>query len=291
MNEGFAGIGTSTAKVVELYYPENQRIIDDPIAYELLPFWWKVLVRMVFLPGLRNVVLALREKRMPGSLGGFLCRGRYIDDVLKSYLSKGTEQVVILGAGFDSRAYRIEGIDRAQVFEIDLPGASKVKRSRVEKVLGNVPDNVALIGLDFEQQSLEEVVQVAGYQKEKKTFFIWEGVTQYLTPEAVDNSLNFVSQYSGTGSAVVFTYVRKGIIDGTDRPEWLEKFLPLAKKLGSPWLFGLESAELEQFLHKRGLRLIGDVGTDDYKQRYLDPIGRKLSIFEGERAALAEVIK
>ena len=83
MNEGFAGVGTSTARVLEMYYPEEKRLINDHIAYKLLPIGWRVLVRLLFLPGLRSLVLSLRERRMPGSLGGFLCRGRYIDDVLK----------------------------------------------------------------------------------------------------------------------------------------------------------------------------------------------------------------
>ncbi len=235
------------------------------------------------------MVLALRERRMPGSLGGFLCRGRYIDDVLKTSLEEGIEQLVILGAGFDSRAYRIEGIDQVQVYEVDLPGAKNLKQIRVEIVLGAVPENVALVGMNFEHQKLDEVLPTAGFQKGERTLFIWEGVTQYLTAEAVDNTLEFVTRYSGVGSAIVFTWVRRGIIDGTDCPEWLERFLPLARRLGSPWLFGLKAAELEQFLADRGLRLIDDVGAPEYQHLYLDPIDRKLSVFEGERVAYAEV--
>ena len=291
IGEGFAGIGTSTARAIEMYFPKQERLIDDPVAYKLLPAGWKILVRLLFLPGLRHMVLALRERRMPGSLGGFLCRGRYMDDVLEQYLADGGDQVVILGAGFDTRAYRIPGIAHAQVYEIDLPGAQRVKQKRVQKVFGTVPSNVALIGMNFEDQNLENVLEDAGYQREKKTLFIWEGVTQYLTPEAIDDTLNFVSQASGPGSEIVFSWVRRGIIDGTDRPEWLKSFLPLAKKLGSPWLFGLESNELEQFLAARGLTLLEDVGTTDYQERYLSPMARKLDVFEGERVALAKVLK
>ena len=86
---------------------------------------------MQFLPGLRNLVLTLRENRMPGSLGGFLCRGRYIDDVLKKLLVEGLDQVVLLGAGFDSRAYRIAGIEQVHVYEVDLPEARKLKKRTV----------------------------------------------------------------------------------------------------------------------------------------------------------------
>lgn len=290
ISEGFAGVGTSTARVVDQYFPENKRVINDPFAYKLLPLGWRVLVRLLFLPGLRSLVLLLREKRMPGSLGGFLCRARYIDDVLEKALEAGMDQVVILGAGFDSRAYRIPGVDQVQVYEVDLPGARRLKKKRVEKVLGSVPENVTLVGMDFENQELDEVMSSAGFQKGKRTFFIWEGVTQYLTPEAVDNTLEFVLKVSGEGSGIIFTWVRQGIIDGSDCPEWLERFLPLAKRLGSPWLFGLESDQLAHFLVARGFKLIDDVGAAEYQELYLNKIDRELNVFEGERVAYAEVV-
>lgn len=289
IGEDFAGIGTSTARVLDMYYPEDKRLINDPVAYKLLPFGWKVLVRLLFLPGLRSLVLALRERRMPGSLGGFLCRGRYIDDVLKKSLQVGIDQLVILGAGFDSRAYRIPSIEQVQVFEVDLPGAQNLKQKRVEKVLGAVPENVTLIGMNFEHQKLGEMLNAAGFQKGKRTLFIWEGVTQYLTGKAVNDTLEFVSQSSGDGSSIVFSWVRRGIIDGTDCPDWLKRFLPLARRLGSPWLFGLESDELEQYLEDRGLELVEDVGTAEYQELYLKALDRKLSVFEGERVAFAKV--
>ena len=288
-SESFAGVATSTARVLELYYPKDKRLFDDPFALKLLPFWWRVLVRLLYLPGLRSAVLSLRERRMPGSLGALLCRVRYIDDVLKRSLEEGLEQLVILGAGFDSRAYRIAGIDQVQVFEVDLPGTRELKRIRVEQVLGAGPENVTLVGMDFDRQNLDDVLKGAGFQEGKRTLFIWEGVTQYLTAEAVNNTLEFVSGASGGGSAIVFTYVRRGIIDGTDCPEWFRRFQVFARRVGSPLIFGLNPDELGQYLADRGLRLIDDVGAADYQDLYLKPIGREMSVFEGERVAFAVV--
>lgn len=108
---------------------------------------------------------------------------------------------------------------------------------------------------------------------------------------AVDDTLAFVARSSNPGSRIVFSRVRQGIIDGTDRPAWMERFLPLAEKLGSPWLFGIGGNELAQFLAERGYQLIEDVGTAEYQRRYLNPAGRELSVFEGERVATAEVME
>jgi methyltransferase (TIGR00027 family) len=291
VGESFAGVATSATRVIELYYPEDQRLFDDPFALKLLPFGWRLVFRLAFLPGLRGQVLAMRERRMPGSLGGILCRTRYIDDVLKRSLAEGIDQVVILGAGFDSRPYRIAGMDRVRVFEVDLPGTAKLKKTRLEKVLGAVPENVTLVGLDFDRQNLGDSLSAAGFQKGKRTLFIWEGVTQYISAEAVDSTLRFVSAVSGVGSAIVFTYVRRGIIDGTDRPEWMGSMLSFASKVGSPMIFGLDQAELAPYLADRGLELQEDVGTADYQERYLEPIGRSLNVFDGERAAYAQVTR
>jgi len=289
IGESFAGVATSATRVIELYCPEEKRLFDDPLSLKLLPFGWQVFLRLVYLPGLRSAVLSLRERRMPGTLGAILCRTRYIDDVLKKSLEEGIEQLVILGAGFDSRAYRIAGMDQVQVFEIDLPGLRSLKQIRVEKVLGAVPENVTLLGMNFDQQSLDDVLKAAGFQKGKKTLFIWEGVTQYITAEAVNHTLEFVSGVSGVESAIIFTYVRRGIIDGTDRPEWFQPFLSFASRVGSPFLFGLEQAEMDQYLSNRGLKLIEDVGAAEYQELYLKPLGREMNVFDGERVVFARV--
>ena len=287
--ESFAGVATAATRVIELYTPKNQRLFDDQIGYKLLPPGWKVFLRFFYLPGLRSAVLALRERRMPGSLGGILLRTRYIDDLLIRSLAKGLEQVVILGAGFDTRAYRLPGIDQVQVFEVDLPGTGTLKRKRLTKVLGAVPDHVTLVGINFDQQNLADVLAGAGFKKGKKTFFIWEGVTQYLTEEAVKDTLEFVSGASGPGSGIVFTYIRRALLEGIGAPEWFPGFLGFAEKVGSPIKFGLNPQELGGYLLNLGLTLISDVGAEEYQDLYLKPVDRELSIFNIERAAYAEV--
>ena len=289
VGESFAGMATAATRVIELYVPEKQRLFDDPYALSLLPAGWQILLRLAYLPGLRQVLLSLRERRMPGSLGAILCRTRYIDDVLKRSLAAGLEQVAIFGAGFDSRAYRIDGMDQVHVFEIDLPGSIAMKQKRLEKVLGRLPKFVTYTGLDFDHQSLGAALREAGFRPDRTTLFIWEGVTQYLTAEAVDDTLRTVASSAAQGSAIVFTYVRRGLIDGSERPEWFQPLLSIASRLGSPMVFGLKPDDLEPYLVERGFELCEDVGAADYQRRYLQPLGRQLNVFDGERAAYAAV--
>ncbi len=291
MNESFAGLATAANRAIELYYPEGKRLFGDPLALELLPFRWRLLMRLVFLPGIRDLILALRERRVPGVLGSLICRTRYIDDVLKLSLQERVKQVVILEAGFDTRAYRIEAIDQAHCFEVDIPGAIQLKKSRVEAVLGVLPEGVTWVEIDFDRQELGEVMAAAGCHNEEKTLFIWEGVTQYISAEAVDTTLRFVSSAAAVGSTIVFTYIPHGIIDGSDCTDVEQRIVPFASRMGSAWIFGFNKAELPQYLYERGLKLIEDVGAPEYRERYLLHFDRKMSIFSGERVAFAMVVK
>ena len=108
-------------------------------------------------------------------------RTHHMDALLVEALSTGTTQVVNLGAGFDSRAYRFrERFPRVRFFELDLPAMIAAKRERVVKIFGAVPDRVVLVPTDFTTRALDEVLRDAGYARTQRTFFIWEGVTNYL---------------------------------------------------------------------------------------------------------------
>ena len=112
------GLLAATAlRVTESYRPDGERVIEDRFGRDFLPPVWHLLL----LPGIRQALIALTERRGPGALGMLLCRTRYIDDALRNALGEGLDQVVNLGVGFDTRAYRIPGINQTRVFEVDQP--------------------------------------------------------------------------------------------------------------------------------------------------------------------------
>lgn len=271
-------------RAIESCRPEGERLFDDRFSRGLLPAPWKVFL----LPGLRHAVAAVVEARGPGGLGNLLCRTRYIDDTLRDALKAGSEQVIILGAGFDARAYRIRGIDQCRVFEVDLPGPQGLKQAPLLKVFGTLASHVVFVPIDFNRQTLEDVMGAAGFRACARTFFVWEGVTQYISAEAVDATLKFVSGASA-GSGIVFTYVHRGIIDGYARSETDEQLMGLARSAGTPWIFGLDPAELEEYLAARGLTFVEQVSVPEYRARYLEPRGREMNVFWGEKVVLARV--
>jgi methyltransferase (TIGR00027 family) len=254
-----------------------------------LPLKHRVIVRLLQVPVLGAALLAKRERQIPGIMGNLLCRTRFIDDTFRDAVAEGFEQVAILGAGFDSRAYRIPGTSRIRVFEVDHPATQAWKRDRIERMHNELASHVTFVPIDFERQELGEVMAAAGFRTGARTFFIWEGVTQYIAAEAVDSTLRYVSHAAAPGSRIVFTYIHRGLIDGSATMQGAQKLLSELERQGEPWIFGIDPAELPGYLAARGLKLVEDVGAADYRKRYLDPIGRGMDIFEGERVAVAEV--
>ena len=206
-NPSLSGLATAANRVIELYIPEAQRLFDDRFTLKLLPPVWRVALKLILLPGPRTAFLKYRERQAPDVLGNLECRTRFIDEALGSALQRGVDQMVILGAGFDSRAYRIPGIDSTPVFEVELPGSQLLKQARLEKIFGTLPPHVVFVPIDFERQKLAEPMRAAGFHAGVKTFFIWEGVAMYLNPQAVDQTLAFIHKNSASGSSVIFDYL------------------------------------------------------------------------------------
>ncbi len=286
---GQTAIGAAAVRTMELFYPEEVRLFEDHFAIEFLNQPLKFLIGLMRFKGIRNAAINMREKQVPGTLGGIVCRTRYIDDVLRSAIKDGMGTIVILGAGLDSRPYRISGINKTKVFEVDLPSIQNFKKKRLIKILSSLPSHVTYVPIDFNDQNLDEALLSKGFDISKPTFFIWGGVTQYITPEAVKSTLKYISK-TCPGSRIVFTYVQKSVIDGNSDLEGADALMKMTKKAKAPWLFGLEPSNIKEFLRRYNLSLIEDVGASYYQEKYLKPLGRNLNVFEVERVAFAEIV-
>jgi methyltransferase (TIGR00027 family) len=208
-------------------------------------------------------------------------RTLHMDNLLKHALDDGASQVVVLGAGFDSRAYRFhEKYPTVRFFEIDLPATSLDKQKRVENILKEKPEWVSFVPIDFNTQTLDEVLAKAGFSKNLKTFYIWEGVTYFISEIGVDNTLRFIAEQSAPGSQLVFDYMLEDVVQGADYSAYgSRKTVFWVAFQGEPYLFGIAPENLESYVNRSGLKLLSDFGPQQLSQRYLidsqgEPRGR-----------------
>jgi methyltransferase (TIGR00027 family) len=206
----------------------------------------------------------------PGAYYYELARVKHIDGVLGEGLDSGLEQLVVLGAGFDTRAYRFaDRLRSTRVFELDHPVTAALKHARVRHVFGQLPEHVTYVSADLEHEDLHEVLSRAGYRSDAKTLFIWSGVSFYLTPEAVDSVLAFVAAHSAPGSSIVFDYHYQGFTDGTRDYYGAAEGRRRVEELGEPCIFGINEGALASLLQPHGLEAISDLGPADLERHYL----------------------
>ena len=203
-----------------------------------------------------------------------VARDRYIDDILQDFLNQGLQQLVILGAGYDLRAYRFEGLKHGvKVFEVDHPATQTDKMTRVRAIFGGIPEYVTFVSVDFNSQTLEERLLESGFDPHLKTLFIWQGVTMYLTTSAVDATLKFVAEHSTPGSAIVFDYIYRQVLDGTRKHGEVSSMRRYRFMTGEGLTFGIEEGAIEVFMKKRGFNQARDMDANGLKKAYL--IGKK----------------
>ncbi len=281
---GRTALGAAVCRLIEQYQPEETRLFDDGVVKDLVG----APIRVMMQSGLmRNFTVKQTEAAGQGIYGGQICRTRYIDDAVLAALAQGTGQMVILGAGLDTRPYRLPGVERVKVFELDLPAVQKDKKTRIQKHFGRLPGHVTYMPIDFDTQDLEIAFTGTAFDLSRPAVFVWEGVTQYVTEEAVRRTLAFVGK-SAPGSRIVFTYVLKSVIERRSDIPGAEHMLDVVSKQ-APWIFGLEPSGVAEFLKPFHLALVADVGNADYQAKYLKPLGRSLVVFEGERVAQARI--
>lgn len=269
MNEDTPSVTAETTLVfraVEARKPANERICYDPIARHFLTSR-STVIGETWIP--EPLIRWVYNQGCPGLQGYIVARTRYIDDFIQRCLECGLEQLVILGAGYDSRAYRFEGLNApTTVFELDYPATQQVKMSRLSSILGQLPKHVVYVPIDFVHESLEQRLLESGYAPQAKTVFVWEGVTYYITAQAVDQTLAFVANNSGQESAIIFDYLSPSVVDGTCPRREAKMWRKAMIQRGEPLLFGVEEDTIAPFLRQRGFQQVTNIPHTFLKQAY-----------------------
>jgi len=275
-------------RAMESVRPPHQRLFVDPFAPYFLRASLRNVLRLSSLPALMGLVERYVDWRLPGARSSAIARTMFIDDLLLQALSDEISQVVILGAGFDCRAYRLPRLNAGTVYEVDYPATLNKKLACLHRALSTLPANVRFVAMDFNHQSLPDVLEQAGLEPSKPIVFLWEGVTNYLTPEAVDSVVSHVARCS-PGSRLIFTYVEAAALDGSVFFAGAERLLRDVADLGEPWTFGLHPRLLTEFLRKRGLCLDIDLSANEYTSRYFGAAAQRMTGYEFYHVANARV--
>jgi methyltransferase (TIGR00027 family) len=262
-------------RVLEQDVAPARRLFDDALVGRLLTGPPAVVLRS---RRLRRAFAWLVERGAPGFYGGVVCRTRAIDDACRETLALGAKQVVLLGAGLDTRPYRMPEMRVVDVWEVDLPAVQARKRRAIQRALGAPPPNVRFVALDFERTRVLGALSAEGFDARAPALVVWEAVSQYLERSAVDDILDFAGRLAPR-SRLVFTYVPQPALEDA-------RHAKLVRRLHFKSSF--VQSELRERLHARGLGLVCDLGPDDYAARWLVPAGRRLSVFDLERVAVAE---
>ena len=257
---------TTLGRALELDRPPLERIVTD----EYAPVFLTGASRAV-LGGLRasRPVLRLAERAELAGLAAFaLCRHRFIDEHLLAEVPDGVEQVLILGAGYDTRAYRFAAeLTGRPVHEVDLAPLSRRKASTVAgrpDLFGHT--TVRRIEIDFRTESLAERLLAAGFAVGTRTFVVWEGVSMYLSADAVHASLGTLREVCGSGSVLAMDYwyeVRGGPLEQIRRLG--ARAIAL---IGEPVTFGVAPSDVADFLNGHGFEVFDLVQSTELAERY-----------------------
>lgn len=251
---------------------------DDYLAEAFLPEDRKASLRY---PAVRKEI----GKSRPGMYEYMIARTAYFDHIVEQALQENIPQIVFLGAGYDSRPYRFRDLIKdTRIFELDIHTTQQRKTQLLHQANISMPKQLILVPVNFNTDNLKDVLLSAGYDQTRKTLFIWEGVTHYLLPKAVDDTLSFIRSNSPPGSTVCFDYtsVSPDMFDQYGVKELREN--RRASASGEPSRFGIAKGKIESFLSERGYEIIDHLTAQDMERNYLtlhdgSSAGRVLAIF------------
>tara|TARA_B000000565_G_scaffold255009_1_gene234596 strand:+ start:1215 stop:2123 length:909 start_codon:yes stop_codon:yes gene_type:complete len=286
--------GVAKQRLIESLAKPDKRIIYDPYAKNFV-----LGANIIKLMGHRLSVW-LGNKIIPGMHEHLISRTRYIDDLIEKSTFANIEQYVILGAGYDSRAHRLKLPSKLKIFEVDQSEVQELKRLRLPDNMPN-RESITYVDIDFNHQSLKEQLINVGFDQNKSTIFTLEGVSQYISREALDATLKEVADLNPNSNSKIFiSYVNKLLKEdskacfgkGYSKPEKAVSFITnSAAKMGEPWISFYSAEEIESILSQNNFTLIENKTLADLNSKYFTPVGRTIPenhIFKLEHFVIAE---
>lgn len=255
-------------RALETTQPANKRLFADPYAIAFLDGKLNWAARLSPLSFVRRYVQQSIHKKIPGALSSGIARTRYIDDLLQQTVQQNIQQVIILGAGFDTRGLRLDCLSKIPVIEIDHPNTGQKKIRILKRRLERLPARIQYWQIDFNKESLQELAAREKLDFSIPTTIIWEGVTNYLNEQAIDNTFAFAQRFV-KGSYIIFTYVHQEVLDAPENFFGAAQLLKDLDAIEERWTFGFNPEKLSAYLQQYNFVLLEDSGASYYRDKYL----------------------
>jgi methyltransferase (TIGR00027 family) len=259
-NASNTALGTLFMRGVHQLLDAKPLILDDPTALTLLG---EDAARQIKNNRNRHQTLAARALRTHVVL-----RSRFAEDRLAEAAGRGITQYVILGAGFDTFAYRQPAWAKAlKIFEVDQPATQAQKRLRLERAGIALPPNLSFAGIDFEYESLRDGLLRHGISLTETSFFSWLGVTMYLKEDAVDAVLRTIAQFPAE-SEIVFTFAQSPDSLSGQESSFHSSLSKVVSGVGEPFISFFTPAVIETKLRKAGFKTVAFLSNEEAEERY-----------------------
>lgn len=197
----------------------------------------------------RSLFLRVVNRKLPGAYPYETARAKVIDEVTRSEAEAGLDELVLLGAGLDSRAYRLaDALEGVRIFEVDHPASQATKRVRLRRLLGEEPPAVHFVAVDFTRDDVATELARAGHDERATTLFIWSGVSPYLPEPAVTAVLSWVGAHSSPRTSVVFDAIWGSVLGGDSDLFGAQELLRSVAQVGEPLRWGIPDGQVNETL-------------------------------------------
>jgi methyltransferase (TIGR00027 family) len=221
-----------------------------------------------------RITLPMTRRLLPGVYEYLFARTEFFDELFERALEESCPQIVLLGAGCDSRAYRFESLVKdTTIYELDHPATQQVKRELLSRGGIAVPEYVRFVAADLNSGLLSEALASHGFHRDRRTLFLMEGVIYYLSAEGVDSLLQSVRECSSPGSGLAFDYIVESMVRGTCDRYGARQVASRVASAGETFRFGIDDHKIESFLEDRGFQLTRHLTPQDLEATYLARAG------------------
>jgi len=257
---------TAVIRAMHLMY-DHPVVFNDPYALQFTSPAFRRICQSRFFPWLlrRNFI----SKILRPISAQLLSRAKYTEEKLEQAVSKGINQYVIIGAGFDSFCLRRPDFSASlKIYEIDHPAIQQIKRKHLMDILDSSPEDVEFLAIDLEKRKIADALSGSSFLKNEKAFFSWLGTIPYLSEDAVFTVLRDLASFAAQGSEIVFDYLIPLHLMAQEERQALGKVMRIIERWGEPVKSFFKPDVFPEEVSRLGYHIIENQSPAEQNEKY-----------------------